>query len=193
MQHRQVFLHLLTPWHCCKVHCCRLLHSRSSVQAAVSKQIPFQISPQQSVSQCQCRLHLAAIQLQLGENAGPLQQFWPWPCTDNYVWLCLLITLSPGSATSWASLFSLQPKQLSEVFLFLLPMFPKSKIFQFCTFSMLVFVQIFQFSENKWLRSDPRCLKAVTQGKAVSNCYIGVALWANSNGWGFNIHDAAKR
>ena len=137
-----------TSWHldsaakCTAAVCCT-----HSVQSAGSKQIPFQISPQQSVSQCQCRLHLAAIQLSFSENAGPLQQFWPWPCTLHYVWLCL-ITLSPGSATSWASLFSLQPKQLSEVFLFLLPMFPKSKIFQFCTFSMVVFVQ---FSENKLL------------------------------------------
>ena len=149
MQLRQVFLHLLTPWHCCEVHCCRLLHSRSSLPSL--NRFRFRYLPSNRCHNVSVGCIWPQSSSQLGENAGPLQQFWPWPCTDNYVWLCLLITVSPGSATSWASLFSMQPKQLSEVFLFLLPMFPKSKIFQFCTFSMLVFVQIFQFSENKWL------------------------------------------
>ena len=130
--------------------------------------------------------------LSFSENAGPLQQFWPWPCTLHYVWLCL-ITLSPGSATSWASLFSLQPKQLSEVFLFLLPIAHVSKKQDLSILYFLYggFCSVFR----KQITLTPGASKWKRHwSQAVSNCYIGrVALCVNSNGWGFNIHDAAKR
>ena len=183
MQLRQVFLHLLTPWHCCKVHCCRLLHSRSSLSSL--NRFRFRYLPSNRCHNVSVGCIWPQSSFSSGENAGPLQQFWPWPCTDNYVWLCLLITLSPGSATSWASLFSLQPKQLSVACLFLLPMFPKGKVF---VLTLWWFLSRF-FSFQKTSGSDSRCLKVETPLVPGSKQLL--------HRWQLdlrcNIHDAAKR
>ena len=149
-----------TSWHldsaakCTAAVCCT-----HSVQSAVSKQIPFQISPQQSVSQCQCRLHLAAIQLRHSVSVRMLGHCSSFDHDRAHFIMSGSVSLRCLQARPLAGpLYSLcSQNNCQRFFCSYCPCFQKARSFNF-----VLSLWWFLFSFQKTNYSDPRCLKVET-------------------------------